>query len=497
MWLLLLFVSSTLGLHTKEPPLPESASRNEVPERWIDVKLNHFDASNTETFRMRYYYNGQYSTSTGSNIVIYVGGEWSISPSWVSAGLPYELASYTNSGLFYTEHRYYGLTRPSSDTSIQNLRFLNVDQALGDLAEFIEHVKSEQFEGGRFRNASVALMGCSYAGTMATWMRLAYPHLIDVVLSDSGPLHAKEDFPEYLEVITEALRSQGSEACLNSISDAMTRLRDLLYTNEGAAQASSMFKTCAPLQANATLDLSTFFWYGITENFARLVQYAMPGDITKACDVITDRSQPDPVQRLANWITNVTGSCIEPRYTVVVTNHRNTSYDSPDATMRLWTYQTCVEYGWYQTTTSSRQPFLTTVPLEYFHQMCKDFFSNDIDEELLRSGIQRTNLFFGGLKRPDYVVSVAGGIDPWSPMGPNMTHSTPLSPVYVVSNSSHCRAVGPIASSESDEIRNVKFQVLNYMSYHMTGIPIMDASAHVALLTPILLFAALVLSITM
>lgn len=45
-----------------------------------------------------------------------------------------------------------------------------------------------------FRNAKVLLVGCSYAGSMATWMRLGYPHLVDAVFSDSGPIVAKEDF---------------------------------------------------------------------------------------------------------------------------------------------------------------------------------------------------------------------------------------------------------------------------------------------------------------
>ncbi|XP_022127122.2 putative serine protease K12H4.7 [Pieris rapae] len=492
MWLLLFLLSPVLGLHMKEPPLPESASRNEVPERWLDVKLNHFDASNTDKFPMRYYYNGINTAPTNSNVVIYVGGEWEISPGWVSSGLPYEIASLTGSGLFYTEHRFYGLTRPFRDTSLTNLRFLNVDQALGDLAEFIQHVKSEDFENGRFRNASVGLVGCSYAGTMATWMRVAYPHLVNVAFSDSGPLHAQEDFPEYLEVITEALRNQGGEACVANISEAVTRMTDMLYTTEGAAQISTMFNTCAPLQANATLDSSTFFWYGITETFAVLVQYAMPGDIAKACGVITEATESDPVQRLANWINSMNEGCIESRYSVVVDNHRNTDFDSKDATMRLWTYQTCVEYGWYQTTSSDRQPFLQTVPLEYFHQMCKDFFSNNVNESLLRSGIGRTNLFFGGRTLPDYVVSVTGGIDPWRPMGPNVTHSTPLSPVYFVPDVSHCRTVMPMANSETEEIRDVKLAVIEYMAYHMTGSRTTVASAHVSVVTPIVLLLSVI-----
>ncbi|CAB3258636.1 unnamed protein product, partial [Arctia plantaginis] len=37
------------------------------------------------------------------------------------------------------------------DTSLPGLAYLTVDQALADLAQFIEYVKSDNFENGRYR----------------------------------------------------------------------------------------------------------------------------------------------------------------------------------------------------------------------------------------------------------------------------------------------------------------------------------------------------------
>ncbi|XP_063370334.1 putative serine protease K12H4.7 [Cydia amplana] len=465
---LMLLLALASALRDLEPPAPSRVSRNDPVEGWLTVRLNHFKASFNDTFRMRYYYNDEFAEN--NNIVIFVGGEWAIHPGWTQGGLAYELAELTKAALFYTEHRYYGNTRPSPDTSVEDLRYLTVDQALGDLAQFIQHVKSDAFQSGRYRNGSVGLVGCSYAGSMATWMKLGYPHLIDAAFSDSGPLHAQEDFPEYLEVITEAIRSQGSEACLTTIEQAVERIVEQLATTTGPDNISSLFNTCSTIQATP-LDMATFFWFGITETFAYLVQYATPGDIPDACAVLTDASVDDPVQRLANWITSQpwTQPCIETRYTVIVDQHTNTSYDAPQAVMRLWTYQTCVEYGWYQTTTSNNQPFLNTIPLEYFHQMCRDFFSSYFDEQLLASGVWRTNALFAGRHLPDGVVTVAGGLDPWAPMGPNVTHATEMAPVYVVPTVSHCRAVQSTASSETEELARAKRAVLSHMQYYMTG----------------------------
>ncbi|XP_052747721.1 putative serine protease K12H4.7 isoform X2 [Galleria mellonella] len=494
MWHILvpLLVAPSFGLRTFEPPPPPVTTRNNITEHWFTVRLNHFMAHNNETFQMRFYYNNEFvNASHIPEIVVFVGGEWAIYPGWVGGGLAHELASILHAGLFYTEHRYYGLTRPTANTTVSELRYLNVDQALADLAQFIEYVKSEQFENGIYRNSKVVLVGCSYAGSMATWMRLAYPHLVDAVFSDSGPLHAQEDFPEYLEVITEALRTQGSEECLSSVSEAVQLMVELLETEDGAATISSLFNTCSPIDTSSEWDIPTFFWYGITETFAALVQYATPGNIPAACAVLTNSNISDPVQRLANWITaqSWTQPCIESRYSEVVTAHTNTDYDSPNSVMRLWTYQTCVEYGWYQTTTSSRQPFLSTVPLEYFHQMCKDFYSIDFDEVRLRQGIVRTNNLFAGLTHlPDYSVSVAGGHDPWSPMGPNVTHATALASVYVVPGVSHCRAITATGNSDTEELERVKQAVLSDLHLYITGIPLTKA-ANVAV-PPLVLIVA-------
>ncbi|XP_039761426.1 putative serine protease K12H4.7 [Pararge aegeria] len=486
MWWIICTLPVVLALRDIEPPAPSPVTRNTPVEGWLTARLNQFDASNTETFQMRYLYNDEFANS--SNIVIFVGGEWAISSGWVTGGLAYELADMLQAGLFYTEHRYYGQTRPTNETSVPDLRYLNVDQALGDLAQFIQHVQSDSFDNGRYRKGRVALVGCSYAGSMATWMRLAHPHLVTAALSDSGPLHAQEDFPEYLEVITEALRAQGSEACVSSIEAAMRSVTDMLNTTTEVDRVGRLFNTCGALQASSPLDLATFFWFGITETFASLVQYAKPGDIATACSRITNSSiSSDPVERLAAWITSQpsTQPCIESRYSTQVAAHTNTSYDSPQATMRLWTYQTCVEYGWYQTTTSSRQPFLSAVPLEYFHQMCADFFPNLFDTELLRSGVARTNNMFAGLSHlPDHVISVSGGHDPWSPMAPNATHATPLAPVYVVPGVSHCRAIRPTNNSETEELEATKHKILSQMYALMTDA---RAAAHHLVLSPVLL----------
>ncbi|KPJ14816.1 Putative serine protease K12H4.7 [Papilio machaon] len=443
---------------------------------------------------MRYYYNDEFART--NNIVVVLGGPWAISPDWVSGGLPHQLAEKIGAGLFYTEHRYYGKTRPTSGTSVPELRYLTVDQALADLAQFIQHVQSDQFQDGRFRAGQVALAGCGHAGSLATWMRLAYPHLVSAAFSDSGPLLAHDEFSEYLEVVWEVVRAQGGPECVATLDVAMERLVIETLTQEGAERISNMFNTCSPIEASNPLDTSTFFWQGVLEPLARLVQSATSADISRACEVLTDPNVPEPTERLAKWVTSQpwTQPCIQADYTAHLAAHTNTSYDAPHSVDRLWMYQSCVQFGWHRTTASFNS-FHSAVALPYFRALCRQYFTDDFDDTLQRAGIERTNLLFGGLTHmPDAVVSVVEGHDPWSPVGPNATHATRMSPVYVVPGGSQCRVIRSTGENETQQVEVVKQAVLLNMQELLSGKPPTHvASAACPSVAIILIIAALAL----
>lgn len=76
--------------------------------------------------------------------------------------------------------------------NITNLKYLTSEQALADLAAFIEGMN--QFYGFG-DEVKWIVIGGSYAGTLAAWLRLKYPHLVYGAIASSAPLLAKLDFP--------------------------------------------------------------------------------------------------------------------------------------------------------------------------------------------------------------------------------------------------------------------------------------------------------------
>jgi len=59
--------------------------------------------------------------------------------------------------------------------STENLKYLNVKQALADVAHFILTIKAENAE---LANSKVLLAGGSYSATMVVWFKRLYPDLV-------------------------------------------------------------------------------------------------------------------------------------------------------------------------------------------------------------------------------------------------------------------------------------------------------------------------------
>lgn len=184
------FFGSSLGiLNGYEYPSSTGFGLN-VKEKWIEQPLNHFDRQDVRTWKMRYLQNEQYYVE-GGPIFIFVGGESTVSKIWLENSHMHDMARDLNGTMFHTEHRYYGQSRPTENISVESMRFLNVDQALADLAHFISFVK-RTYPG--LSDARVVIVGVSYAASMVTWFMQKYPHLIDGAWSSSAPVFAHVNF---------------------------------------------------------------------------------------------------------------------------------------------------------------------------------------------------------------------------------------------------------------------------------------------------------------
>ncbi|CRL02526.1 CLUMA_CG015080, isoform A [Clunio marinus] len=445
----------------EEPFLPHTnrillINPKTIGEKWIEQRLDHFNPQDERKWMMRYFENDEHYIPNGP-IFIYVGGEWSISAGSISAGSHiYDLAKEHNGILFYTEHRYYGKSHPTTNTSTENLRFLNIDQALADLAFFINHIKSRSSD---LTNSRVIMVGGSYSATMVAWMRKKFPHLVTGSWASSAPLEALLDFYEYKEVMTNAIKLVGGDECAETFKNAFKEMEHLVEIGE-TRRLHLAFNLCSSL--DLTQDIPHFF-YELSDIVAGLVQGHRPGNIERACDYMKDQKETldkDELDAFAAWIRKGSWTCLDMSYQNNVIKFTNIEWGSEaNRQMRQWIYQTCSEFAWFQTSTSKNQIFGTTYPVDYFLKLCQDLYDNSFNLTTIEQNIARTNTFYGALKLSlTNVFFTHGGLDPWHPTGilEDLNESTP---VVVLPLNAHVSDLGQISSYDSPELKATKEKI--------------------------------------
>lgn len=124
------------NLH-REPPIRGFAvnSTRQAATKWIMQYVDNFDPQNPSTWSMvclccincntlmklqdfsfilqRYIENGEHY-QPGGPLFIFLGGEWEVNAGTVLQGHFYDMAKELRAYLFYTEHRYYGQSRPTA-----------------------------------------------------------------------------------------------------------------------------------------------------------------------------------------------------------------------------------------------------------------------------------------------------------------------------------------------------------------------------------------------
>lgn len=364
----------------------------------------------------------------------------------------YEIAQQHNGLLVNIEHRFYGESYPTPSMTTAELSLLSADQAMADLARLITHIK----ESLSSQDSKVITVGGSYPGNLAAWFRLKYPSVTQGSIASSAPLTAKTNFFEYMEVVGAALQYFSGAACYDAFTAAADAVASLTINQEfGSASMKKIeadFATCSPIQS--TLDLAVFF-SDIMGNVQGTVQYNNEKsgvmNVTDICATMLAGSDPyEQFVQLSALYRAANGQvCEDASWTDTVDYLSATAKDHTN-NGRPWTYQTCNEFGYYQTTDSKNQPFhsWTTLDLEFSRAICNasfDGWSEDpqtawINTEYGGVSISGTNIVFP-----------SGTIDPWHALGvTNSTASLPQSseqPVYILATA-HCADLYAPASSD-------------------------------------------------
>ena len=104
--------------------------------------VDHFNYQNEDLFGLRVWKNSKYATKDGP-VFLYLCGEY-------TCGIredrlfPFMVGASHGAELYAIEHRFYGMSIPNNSLETENLRLLNTEQALSDIAYFIEEINKDQ-----------------------------------------------------------------------------------------------------------------------------------------------------------------------------------------------------------------------------------------------------------------------------------------------------------------------------------------------------------------
>jgi len=104
--------------------------------------------------------------------------------------------------------------------------------------------------------------------------------------------------------------------------------------------------------------------------------------INTLCDIMTnDTDGSTPFERYARvndlMLSVFDKNCTDFKYSKTVTEMQEEDWHSATASgERQWTYQTCTEYGFFQSSDLSDQPFGNEFPIKFSLRQCQDVYGS-------------------------------------------------------------------------------------------------------------------------
>lgn len=442
--------------------------------QWFTQKLDHFSPSEIRTWKQRYFVNDSfYDYKNPGPVFLMIGGEGPADARWMVKGAWIDYAKKFNALCINLEHRYYGESHPTDDLSVKNLKYLSSHQALADLANFINamNIKYELISDTKW-----IAFGGSYPGSLAAWLRMKYPHLVHASISSSGPLLAKLNFIEYFQVVVNALREKtGSDDCINQIKEAHQQIVKLI--DESPEIIEAKFRVCESFD-KASIDDMRNFYNSIADDFADLVQYNEDKRISdnteyknltinSVCEILTEPGDFLAYEKLAIFnsimLDKSKEKCMDYSYKNMIKELRNTEWNNAEGG-RQWTYQTCTEFGFYQTSSGEIQVFGNNFTLNFFVQQCQDIFGKRYNKEFIEQAVENTNIAYGALNIDiDRIVYVHGSVDPWHALGITHTRGNNAPAIYI-KGTAHCANMYPPDIEDSDALKKAREEIEDYLS---------------------------------
>ncbi|GMT34465.1 hypothetical protein PFISCL1PPCAC_25762, partial [Pristionchus fissidentatus] len=452
-------------------------------------KFDHFDQLDTKKWDQRYYYNPSNANkdlSSGQDVIfLMIGGEGEEPAKW--SGDPnvqiMQFAKYFGATVFDLEHRFFGPSRPINDLKTESLRLLTMEQALADLAYFVQSMNKKY----SYANPKWITFGGSYPGALSALFRSRYPELTAGAVASSAPINFKLDFYDYADVVQKVLSqteitNKDNLRCDELVRKAISQMQQLSLTKEGRKQLNKQMHVDPPFDDNTNKqDISNFFG-NVFNIFQGMIQYTYDGrnEVSKtystarqACDIMnTDQDLIDNIWALAQFEADkVNGDPITSfsnNYTADMEFYKQTDYDAMGegaASYKGWYWLSCNEMGYLQTTDGD-SIFGSTIPINLFFDMCTDMFGLSMNASIIRDNNKAVVASWNGIDDFDAtnLCLPNGMFDPWSALGYYKADPARNILPVVIEGAAHCSDMYPEYDGEPAALPAARQQIKDFLS---------------------------------
>jgi len=429
----------------------------EFSPQWFVQKLDHFHPEDTRVFKQKYFVIDRYFDGEGP-VFLYLGGE---APMYGPPGFGsfIETMAQQHSALILAiEHRYYGESIPVDTLTTDNLKWLNTRQALLDVAAFrIAYTQKLKLDRQQASKSEVdnrwIVMGGSYAGALAAWFRLKFPHLAKGAIASSGVVEVINDY-QMFDVQVGISVGHDCGAILHYLAKEVDRRLD--ESPESNAALKSQFGSPGLVDGD--------FAYMLSDSAAMAVQY---GYAEQLCDPLTQavQNKRDLVQAFADYTKTFFFPTLERGgYLEYDCKYLQDGTPDPDRSGRQWWYQKCTELGWMQNAPKDNYMRSTKVSEEYHKYACATIFQAPLwpDTEAVQH-------YYGGSAIPSTnIMFVNGNQDPWQHA--SVTNTTnPARPARLIKcpHCSHCVDLKPPSWDDDQDLKDARDDIARSVKFFL------------------------------
>uniref|UniRef100_A0A8C8REL7 Serine protease 16 n=1 Tax=Pelusios castaneus TaxID=367368 RepID=A0A8C8REL7_9SAUR len=412
--------------------------------------LDHFNRQEGRVFNQRFWVNEEYWHLPAGPVFLYIGGESSLSQFSVLSGHHMEMAQKYGALAVALEHRFYGASINPDGLQDDSLRFLSSQQALADLASFHLFITQKY---NLTQNNTWICFGGSYPGSLAAWFRLKFPHLVFAAVASSAPVRAQLDFTGYNQVVAASLSDPvvgGSAKCHGAVVQAFSAVDERLDAGR-LAELEKDFHSCGPLREPSDREQLAS---NLADIFMGAVQYNsegfQDGSVAKLCHIMLDEGLGSPYQRLMavnkDFLEAMAFPCMQNSHQRLVDELRSTNLSLTGVGERQWYFQTCTEFGYYQTCEDDTCPFSRFMTLSSQLDLCAQVFG--VAAERVAEAVNFTNEYYGAdHPKASRILFVNGDIDPWHALSV-LKNQSRSELAILINGTSHCANMSPSKPSD-------------------------------------------------